>query len=75
MPLVSYRGGCGGPSQEAAYRIADEYTDKVLADLKEKHHVDTPGSWPNLKSDHEEAKAQLRAAIRELIWIEHCVSW
>ena len=65
---------CTGPSQKYAHERADEVADGFRKLLEHSYYIREPyGPFArNLKDDHNKAKAQLRAAIRELFWIEAC---
>jgi hypothetical protein len=63
---------CGGPSKEHAYKQGDKIADEVLEYLRLNHAMSKGHLVMKVSKEEWEAESQkLRAAIREMIWIDH----
>ena len=64
-----------GPSKDFAYEQGDKAYDAVMKLLAEQFHV-SPVSWvfgvPGLVETRQKVLDDLRNALREVIWQDHC---
>jgi hypothetical protein len=64
---------CDGPSDKYAYLVGEEATKDVMELLRNKYHLsDKPFG---LKDQWHEAEANLKKAIQEMIFADHCSSF
>ncbi len=68
---------CDGPSQEDAYRRADEAFPAIAAFLKERYGVDVfeESVWPGLRVSAPKDLEALKSALREVFWNQDCNNW
>lgn len=65
---------CTGPSKEAAFNTGEKAYQDVLELLQTKYHI---AKKPSLffEKDWEKAEKDLKLAIQEMIWVDHCDGW
>ena len=69
---------CMGPSKEAAYAEGQVVYEDVLKYLQTKHHLlstEYDCGFPNLLKSRAIVLDQLKEAVQEVVWQDHCESF
>ncbi len=69
---------CMGPSQEYAFKQADEAYNDIVDLLKTRYYVyhnGVIGVIPEWKAEQEENFKKLRLLLKDIIWLDHCIGF